>query len=157
MPAAPPNPAATETWILSALVLALAVFLGVRQWLETRRRESEQLVEAEARHLSGRDRRRWAVASILALIGVAMMASTAIPVRQSREAARLWAWTWVGALVLTVILLVLALLDWLASASEARRQVRDLSEEQQALLSEAIRAHREFRRKDSENPDGRAL
>lgn len=156
MPAAPPNPAATETWILSALVLALAVFLGVRQWVEARRREPEELSEAEGHHLAGRDRRRWAVALILALISVAMMVSTAIPVRQSREAARLWAWTWVGILVLTVILLVLALLDWVATASEARRQALDLAEEHQALLSEAIRSHREIRRKGPGNSDGRA-
>lgn len=137
---AAPNTAATETLIAAAVVLTLAVLFGARQWLDRRRRDHQtDLTEDDARHLASRDWRRWGVAAILGLIGLLMIASTRIDVRRGPDAARLWGWTWLGVLALTVVLLVLALIDWRATAADARRQVRALAEEHRALLTDAIR------------------
>ncbi len=135
------NTGSSETLVVAAVILVLATAFGVRLWQARRHRFEEAVSEDDTRHYASRDRRRAGVATVLALIGLGMIATTGIDARRSPADARLWGWSWLGILALTIVLLVLALLDWLATVSYARRQVRALAEEHRSLLTEAIRHH----------------
>ncbi len=130
--------ATRETVIAGLVLLALALALGVRQWLERRRREPAA-TDLDARYFAGRDRRRALSAALMGLAAGLMLASVRIDPRRSRADARLWLLLWVGVLGLTFVLVLLAGLDWVANRGDAIRQRRQLDAEQRALLAEMAR------------------
>jgi uncharacterized membrane protein YbhN (UPF0104 family) len=133
----PAHTANRETLAAAAILLALSALFAAWLWFQRRGRD-EPGSEEDVRYLAGHDRRRFLVAVILAAIGLAMMASTAINPRSGPSAARLWGWTWVGVLALAVSLLVLALVDWVATRAYARIRRLELIEEHRDLLAQAL-------------------
>ncbi len=127
-----------ETLLMAAVLMALAAFFAIQQWIEIRRRPYD-VSDLDAEHFSHKDRRRYLVAGILSIISVAMVLSTRIDFRLGRPAYRLWSWTWLSILGLALVLLILALLDWKANRAYAMRHYRALIDEHRELLTQALR------------------
>lgn len=131
----PGNPLAMPSLVLSLLVLGAAGGLALYQWAERHRRdEDDDLSDADLDHYRRRDIRRWRGIIVMALIGLAASTGAWINPRAGRDEARLvfGAWVVVGALLL--VLLGLAILDWIITTSYAIRQRHRLARERQAFI-----------------------
>jgi hypothetical protein len=130
--------AAVVSLALSLGVAAVAVLLGWRQWQERRRREPE-LTPADSRHFARQDLRRGLGVLVLALLAVGLAAGSRVEPRVAARTNPLFIPLWLGILGLSFVLLVLALLDWLATRLYARRHVRAIARERLAILRDELR------------------
>jgi sterol desaturase/sphingolipid hydroxylase (fatty acid hydroxylase superfamily) len=120
-------------------IVAVAIFLGLWQWFDSRLREPD-MTDEDRRFFRSQDLRRG--------LGIAVMLVLAVTIGlmplgnrwESRPARLYWQLGVVGALVvLILVLLVLALIDWMATRQYARRHRRALHAEHSKLMLEVIR------------------
>jgi hypothetical protein len=140
-PARAPGSAIAETIAAALALLALAVFFAYRQWAESRARPAVLSPEDRA-HFTRKDRRRWLNSLVMATMAALMLATTRIDPRANRAAARISLAMWLGVLLLAVLMLVLALFDWIANFRYARRHRRALRDEHRSILSDLVRLRR---------------
>jgi hypothetical protein len=139
----PPAPAADASGpvslILAALVLVAAGFLGWRQWRDIRARP-EELSPADEGHFARQDLRRLLGTIILVVLASALGVGGWMPDRVNGRANQRFVYLWFGIAAMMVVLLILALLDWLSTRLYARRQRRRLTHEGLAIVEDELRA-----------------
>jgi hypothetical protein len=130
--------------ILALAVAGLALWFAGHQWAERRRRPLDLSAEDTA-YFRGKDHRRLAGSVLMGTIAVAMAVGLWIDPRSGAEAARTWVASWSTVLSLLLVLLVLALWDWLALHAYARRHRSALLREREVLMNDLLRLGRESR------------
>jgi hypothetical protein len=116
---------ASASRALAAGLALIASFLGLRQWYE-RRARSAALSPPDHDHFARQDRRRWAGVAALAAIALLALAASRTPVRDQGRGNVLFVVVWVVVMGLLVVLLILAMTDWMATRRYARRQRKQL-------------------------------
>lgn len=145
-PAAPAaDPSGPVSLILAALVLAAAAFLGWRQWRDVRSRP-DALSPRDESHFARQDLRRLLGTIILGLIAGALAVGGWVPDRVNGRANQKFVYLWAGIALMMVVLLILALLDWISTRLYARRQRRRLTHEGLTILEAEIRVREAIRR-----------
>ncbi len=140
MPFAPaPDATGIVGLVLAALVLAAAAFLGWRQWRDVRTRPPG-LSSADEGHFARQDLRRLLGTIILVLIAAAMAAGAWIPDRIGGQVNQLFIDLWAGIALMMVVLLLLALLDWISTRLYAHRQRKRLTDEGLSIVEAELRA-----------------
>lgn len=168
----PSNSLAWTSLALSLFVAAVAALLGLHLWWERRTRD-DRLADADRRHFLYQDLRRGFGLVLMAALAVGIyvgsrMATFAVVRRDTGlrdtvdvaagaiiQAAlethpnRRFVGVWLGVFGSTVLLLALALLDWIATRRYARRH-------RVAILRERLEILRETLRHADTNGDGLA-
>jgi Zn-dependent protease with chaperone function len=123
---------------LGSSVVVLSVIFSFLQLHQKRTRE-EELSDEDSSHFFYQDRRRWQVAGLLMAIGMLMIVGSSFA-PWDRASGRAWGLIWLGVSGLVMILLLLAIRDWLSVRSYAGRLRREfLAERLEALRDERNR------------------
>ncbi len=140
MPLAPALDASgVASLLMAGLVLAAAAFLGWRQWRDVQSRPPA-LSPRDEGHFARQDLRRLLGTIILVLIAAALAVGAWIPDRVGGQVNKTFVNLWAGVALMMVVLLVLALLDWISTRVYARRQRRRLTDEGLAIVEDELRA-----------------
>jgi hypothetical protein len=140
MPLAPALDASgIASLLMAGLVVAAAAFLGWRQWRDVRSRPPA-LSPRDEGHFARQDLRRLLGTIILLLIAAAMALGAWIPDRVGGRVNQTFINLWAGVALMMVVLLVLALLDWISTRVYARRQRRRLTDEGLSIVEDELRA-----------------
>ena len=136
----PSNDLPSASLALAAGISLIAAFLGLRQWYERRAREFD-LSEADETHFARQDIRRVLGVAIMLVIVAILLVSSRLEPRINGKANLVFAELWVVVLALIVVLLMLALIDWLATRRYAARHRRAMIRESvEAIRHDASRA-----------------
>src|SRR6478752_7208344 len=126
MPTADDVPSASLGLALGLFLIAL--FLGLRQWYERRARDVD-LSGADLSHFRRQDARRYlGVAVLLAIAAVVFVTTRLVPIVEGK-ANPAFAELWLLVLAMIVVLLGLALLDWLATRGYFERHRQEMIRE----------------------------
>lgn len=122
--------------LAAAGILLVALFLGLWQKFDQRSRDADPSPR-DRDFFRRQDRRRYVGIAVMVSLGIAIYLLT--PVLNQPKGNELWL---IGLLslvsVLIVVLLALAVLDWLATRRYARRHRRALNHERSKLMLEMI-------------------
>jgi hypothetical protein len=141
------NPGAIPGVLLTVALAALAVVSAGRQLAE-RRGRSRELSPEDAAYFRGKDHRRLAASAVMLLVVAGMAVGLGTNPRTGPDAARLWVGAWSTVLSLFLLLMALALWDWLALHGYARRHRSTLLREREGILEEITRLAREKAARD---------
>ncbi|AGA26009.1 hypothetical protein [Singulisphaera acidiphila] len=120
---------------LSIGIVAVAIVLLIWLWYERRERDTE-LSEHDARHFKRQDFRRALVALILLVLAFEIFVGSPMePIVRGRKNYAFFV-IWLSAFALILGLLLLAMLDWLATRLYARRHLQQLARERLEILRE---------------------
>jgi hypothetical protein len=147
----PVEQTAAASLALSVGVAAVALLLAWRQWREGRGRESD-LSAADSAHFLRQDIRRWMGVVVMILIAVALAVGSRV---EPKAAGRTNPWfvvVWLTVCVLVLVLLVLALFDWLGTSRYARRHRQAIARARRELFEEQ-RRRRSYRGDGDSRPD----
>jgi len=124
--------------MLGSSVVVLSVIFSFLQ-LHQKRTRDEELSEEDSVHFFSQDRRRWQVTSMLTAIGVLMIVGSGFE-PWDRSSGRAWGLIWLAVSALVMIVLILAIRDWISVRSYAGRLHREfLAERLEALRQERNR------------------
>jgi len=138
--------APTETFglILAVGLAGVIALLWAWQGYE-RRQRGDGVSEQDARYFAGQDARRRSVLGVLALLAEGVYFGTQVePVLQGRPNPWFLG-LWLGVVALLIVLMTLALVDWVATRSYARRHRRAIVREGLQILRDGA-ARRAARR-----------
>jgi hypothetical protein len=124
----PANDVPSASLGLALGVCLIALFLGLRQWYE-RRARSVDLSDADRSHYARQDARRNLGVVILFAIAAIVVITTQLAPKVAGKDNPAFAELWLIVLALIVVLLTLALLDWLATRVYFRRHRREMIRE----------------------------
>jgi hypothetical protein len=124
---------------MAAGISLIAAFLALREWYERRARETD-LSEADQLHFARQDVRRSVGVGVIFAIVVILLVSSAIEPRIKGRANLFFIELWVVVLGLIIVLLVLAMFDWMGTRSYARRQRRQIIRESLAGIRKEVRS-----------------
>lgn len=123
---------------LGSGVVVLSIVFSVLQVRGTRLRADELSAE-DSSHFFLQDRRRWQVAGLLMAVGVLMIVGSGFE-PWDRQSGRAWGLIWLSVSSLVMIVLLLAIRDWISVRSYAGRLRREfLAERLEALRQERNR------------------
>lgn len=132
-------PGKWEGVALAVALAALSIFFAWRQWLELSDRET-QSDPANERYFLWKARRRFLGSALMLALAAGIGFGSQIDGRASRATARLFGWTWEIVALLVFILVILAVLDSIATFRYAIRMRRDLIRQRnEFLVSESIK------------------
>ncbi len=135
--------------MLGSSVVVLSIIFSYLQSREKRNRDVE-LSDEDSVHYIHQDRRRWQVAGFLMAVGVLMILGNGFE-PWDRESGRAWGLIWLTVSALVMVVLFLAIRDWLSVRSYAGRLRREfLAERLQALRQERNRLANRDRGKSPE-------
>jgi di/tricarboxylate transporter len=134
----PPQQTAVASVVLSSAVVLIAAILALRQYLE-RRGRGPDLSEADARHFARQDVRRALGLGVMLLLAVGLVVGSRLEPRIAGRTNPLFLQVWLGVFFLIFVLLVLAMLDWLATRVYARRHRKAIFEERIEVLRDEFR------------------
>lgn len=155
----PPAPAADATGpaslVLAAFVLATAAFLAWRQWRDYAGR-SPDLSRRDESHFARQDLRRVLGTIVLGLVAVGLALGGRMPAVVNGRANLKFVQVWSAVALLIVVLLVLALLDWVSTRLYARRHRQRLTDEGLSIVEAElkIRLARRRERLREHGPNG---
>lgn len=129
---------ASSSLRISSGVALIAVFLGLRQWYEWRTREPA-LPDLDRGHFFRQDVRRFLGVTVMLILALGLYFGSRIPHKVAGRANLTFVEVWLAIVALIVVLLVLALLDWVSTRSYARRQRRSMARERQQILRDVLR------------------
>lgn len=132
---------------LSIGIVAVAIVLLIWLWYERRERDTE-LSEHDARHFKRQDFRRALVALILLVLAFEVFVGSPMEPKVGGRKNYAFFVIWLSAFALIFGLLLLAMLDWLATRLYARRHL-------QQLARERLEIFREEQRKDTPHDGSR--
>jgi hypothetical protein len=143
----PPAPDATgpASLILAAVVFAAAVFLGYRQWRDIRVRP-DGLTPGDEGHFARQDIRRALGTIVLLILAVALAIGGRMPPKVNGVANEKFVLLWSGVILLMLVLVVLAGLDWISTRLYWRRHRQKLTDEGLSIMEAEIRARHALRR-----------
>jgi putative copper export protein len=141
---------ASSSLLISSGIVLIAVFLGMRQWYERRAREVD-LPDADRRYFFRQDVRRWLGVAVMLILAALLYVGSRVPPKIGDRANLNFVQVWLVVGGLIVVMLVLALLDWISTRVYAHRQQRHLASERLRLLREALPQKPVNRDFDSEN------
>ncbi len=121
----------------SAGITLIAVFLGLRQWYERHAREQD-LSSDDRDYFQRQDIRRGIGVAVMLAIAIALAVGARIPHKVGGQANWAFIEIWLVVSSLIVVLLLLALIDWIATRSYARRIRRSLARERIEMLRDTL-------------------
>jgi hypothetical protein len=131
---------------LAAGLSLIAAFLGLRQWFE-RKARSDDLSPMDLAFYSSQDKRRWGGVVALGIIALLALVGSRTPVRIEGRGNLLFVVVWVVVMAVLVVLLILAMTDWMATRRYERRRSKQL------FLDSIEQVRRERRRIDRAPPE----
>lgn len=158
----PPITLAWTSLALSLLVATIAALLGLRLWWERRTRD-DGLPDADRRHFLYQDLRRGLGILLMASLAAGVYVGSRMPtfaveprdprLRESADAAagaivqaalvthpnRQFVAVWLGIFGSTVLLLGLAMIDWIATRRYAHRHRQAIQHERLEILRDTLR------------------
>jgi hypothetical protein len=135
---APAPDQASSSLLISSGITLIATFLGLRQWYERRARETD-LSDLDRGYFVRQDLRRSLGVAVMLILALGLYVGSRLPPKVGGAASLVFVEVWLAISGLIVVMLVLALVDWIATRVYARRQRRYLAAERLRLLREAIR------------------
>jgi len=129
---------ASSSLRISSGVALIAVFLGLWQWYEWRARERD-LSDLDHGYFFRQDVRRGLGVAVMLILALGLFFGSRIPHKVARSVNLTWVVVWMAIIALVVLLLVLALFDWVSTRSYARRQRRSMARERQKIVRDVLR------------------
>jgi cobalamin biosynthesis protein CobD/CbiB len=118
-------------------ITLIAAFLGLRQWYERQAREQD-LSSDDRAYFQRQDIRRGIGVAVMLAIAIALAVSARIPHKVGGQANWAFIEIWLVVSSLIVVLLFLALIDWIETRSYARRIRRALARERIEMLRDTL-------------------
>jgi hypothetical protein len=119
---------ASSSLLISSGIVLIAVFLGARQYYEWRAREPN-LPDPDRRYYQRQDLRRALGTAVMLVLAGGLYIGSRIPPKVGERANLFFVQVWLAIGGLIILMLGMALLDWVATRLYARRQVRRLASE----------------------------
>jgi hypothetical protein len=145
-----PDDLASSSLLISSGITLIAAFLGLRQWYEWRAREPD-LSDRDRRYFFRQDVRRGLGVAVMLILAAGLYFGSRIPPRVAGHANLTFVQVWLAIVSLIIVMLGLALLDWIATRLYARRQQRSLATERLRILREMLRKKHVDRASESEH------
>ena len=123
--------------LMSTGITFIAIFLGLRQWYESRARDPS-LSDFDRGYFARQDLRRGLGVAIMLILALGIWIGARIEPRVDGKANLVFVQAWFVISVLILILLAVALLDWLETRLYARRLRRSLARERAELLRQVF-------------------
>jgi hypothetical protein len=142
---------ASSSLLISSGITLIAVFLALRQWYEWRARAGD-LSDRDRRYFFRQDVRRGLGVAVMLILAGGLYFGSRIPPQVAGRANLTFVQIWLAITGLIVVMLGLALLDWISTRLYARRQHRDLASERRKILHETLRKPLGDQKPDSEQP-----
>jgi hypothetical protein len=133
-----PDDLASNSLLISSGTAIIAVFLGLRQWYEWRARERD-LSDVDRGYFFRQDVRRGLGVAVILILAGGLYIGSRIPPKVAGHANLTFVEIWLAIIGLIVVLLILALIDWLSTRLYARRQRRSMAQERMRILRDALR------------------
>ncbi|MCA1686002.1 MAG: hypothetical protein LC745_08470 [Planctomycetia bacterium] len=141
----------------SILAAGLAVVVvALLYWQRTERRgRGTTLSDEDRSHFDHQDIRRRVVAGVMSLLALGVYLGSRTPPHRDGRPNKPFFIIWLGVFALVLPLLILAMLDWLATRDYARRHRRVIVREGMEILRDEMRLHGNRPGKDvpPEGPD----
>jgi hypothetical protein len=149
----PANDLPSASVALAAGLCMIALFLGLRQWYEWKAREPD-LSKADQVYYSRQDIRRGLGVAVMVIIAALVLLGSRLEPKVQGKFNLLFLQLWVGVLALIIVLLSLALADWTATHSFARRHRREILRESiEAIRREAREVADDELQDELDDPD----
>jgi hypothetical protein len=145
-----PDDLASSSLLTSSGITLIAAFLGIRQWYEWRARESD-LSYRDRVYFFRQDVRRGLGVAVMLILAAGLYFGSRIPPRVAGHANLTFIQVWLAIVSLIMVMLGLALLDWISTRLYARRQHRSLASERERILRETLRKKYVDRPSESEH------
>lgn len=129
-------------------VTMIAAFLGLRQWYERKGREEPESAE-DVGYFRRQDVRRWIGVGVMVALAIEVYFGSWVEPRVGGRGNPRFVVVWLVVLSLIIVMLGLALADWLATRAYARRQRRAIFREQIEELRQLTRRKTAERRGES--------
>jgi uncharacterized membrane protein len=126
------------SWLAIGLIAVVALLLAW-QWAERRQRGAIDLPDDDRIHFRRQDVRRWVVAGALTLLAVGIHFGSRLPYKRGGRPNPAFIEVWLAVFVLILVLLGLALADWLSTRAYARRHRTAIVREGMEILREEMR------------------
>lgn len=141
---------ASASLLISAGITLIAAFLGLRQWYEWRARERD-LSDRDRSYFVRQDVRRGLGVAVMLILAAGLYFGSRIPSKVGGHANMNFVHVWLAISGLILVMLGLALIDWISTRLYARRQHRSLASERRRILRETLRNPHVDRGSDSEH------
>jgi hypothetical protein len=133
-----PDDLASNSLLISSGIAIIAVFLGLRQWYEWRARERD-LSDLDRDYFFRQDVRRGLGVAVILILAAGLYIGSRIPPKVAGHANLLFVEIWLAIIGLILVLLILALIDWVSTRVYARRQRRVMARERMQILRDTMR------------------
>jgi hypothetical protein len=133
-----PDDLASSSVLISTGITMIAAFLGLRQWYEWRARDAE-LTDDDRSYFLRQDVRRGLGVAVMLILAAGLYFGSRIPPKVGAQANLTFVRAWLAISGLIIVMLGLALLDWISTRLYARRQHRDLASERRKILRDTLR------------------
>jgi hypothetical protein len=140
---------ASASLLISSGITLIAAFLGLRQWYEWRARDVD-LSDLDRSYFFRQDVRRGLGVAVMLILAAGLYVGSRIPPKVADHANLTFVRVWLAISGLIIVMLGLALLDWISTRLYARRQHRELSSERRKILKETLGKRSEDRSGESE-------
>ena len=145
-----PDDLASSSLLISSGITLIAVFLGLRQWYDWRARDSD-LSDLDRGYFFRQDVRRGLGVAVMLVLAVGLYFGSRIPPQVAGNANLTFVQVWLAITSLIIVMLGLALLDWISTRLYARRQHRMLASERRKVIRETLRTKLPNRASESEH------
>jgi hypothetical protein len=145
-----PDDLASSSLLISSGIALIAIFLGLRQWYEWRARGGD-LSDDERGYFFRQDVRRGLGVAVMLILAAGLYFGSRIPPKVAGHANLTFVRVWLAVITLIVVMLGLALLDWISTRLYANRQFRSLASERRRILRETLRKKHVDRSSESEH------
>ena len=132
-----PDDLASSSALISAGITLIAAFLGLRQWYEWRAREAD-LTDHDRHYFFRQDVRRGLGVAVMLILAAGLFVGSRIPPKDGEQANLTFVRVWLAISGLIIVMLGLALLDWISTRLYARRQHRFLASERRRILRDTF-------------------
>jgi hypothetical protein len=149
-----PEDLASSSSLISSGITLIAAFLGLRQWYEWRARDTD-LTEYDRGYFFRQDVRRGLGVAVMLILAAGLYFGSRIPPTAGGRANMTFVRVWLAISGLIIVMLGLAMLDWIATRLYARRQHRDLASERRKILRDTFRRNAQDGTSESEQGSDR--
>jgi hypothetical protein len=141
---------ASSSMLISSGITLVAIFLALRQWYEWRARALD-LSDDDRGYFFRQDVRRGLGVVVMLVLAGGLYLGSRIPPQVAGHASLTFVQVWLAIGSLIIVMLGLALLDWISTRLYARRHHRALALERRKLLRETLRKQLGDQQSESEH------